>query len=553
MRINKEEKINKVAQIIPMSIDKTRAIIHTIDSFGGVSAVVWEYIANGIDYIVKGTKPEMEVLIEKDKISFADQGRGMDVDDLTHFFKIHAENKDRKSGSYTYLRRGYFGTGGFSIFSIAKHLKIISVKNGKLYSGELSRADIVKGEGGFELEKIGVKTDLPNGTKFEATELNKEITPKDIIHIKDYVLKQMKRSKGASVWINTDPIEYKEPAIEEELTKIIYSKDTEFFKDLNELGFGAGEIKLTLKKTKRPLLKGEYGVAVLADGKLLEICSPGIETKKHCDYIIGDAEIKNLYPNLEKFSPPLFDQTRRLELKIENKYVVKLRSFIGVQLEEFEKKIAEIEKKREETKSEKELNKKLAQITEKANEFLKDELDQLELNSSYQQNLSSKSKKNSALKEAITKIIKPGEEFYKRKNKDTNPTSHDKKPFDKKITKKSNSILSEEKTKKNNSGGLKIIQQPMGEDWLRADFHVKDATIIINTDFPPIKRLMKKGDYENKQLDYLLKEIASTELAVAITQHLIGKGNYGGDISTAIVDLRKRINDFSLKFDSIPI
>ena len=64
---------------------------------------------------------------------------------------------------------------------------------------------------------------------------------------------------------------------------------------------------------------------------------------------------------------------------------------------------------------------------------------------------------------------------------------------------------------------------------------------------------MKKGDYENKQLDYLLKEIASTELAVAITQHLIGKGNYGGDISTAIVDLRKRINDFSLKFDSIPI
>ena len=101
--------------------------------------------------------------------------------------------------------------------------------------------------------------------------------------------------------------------------------------------------------------------------------------------------------------------------------------------------------------------------------------------------------------------------------------------------------------------GLKIIQKPLGEEELRAIYYDKEATIIVNTDFPVIKRFVKKGDYENKQFDYLLKEIALTELAVAITQILIGKGIYGEDVSTALVDLRKRINDYSLKLDSISV
>ena len=49
---------------------------------------------------------------------------------------------------------------------------------------------------------------------------------------------------------------------------------------------------------------------------------------------------------------------------------------------------------------------------------------------------------------------------------------------------------------------------------------------------------------------YLLKEIALTELAVAITAILLRKGHYGDDTTIALVDLRKRINDFSLKFES---
>ena len=55
----------------------------------------------------------------------------------------------------------------------------------------------------------------------------------------------------------------------------------------------------------------------------------------------------------------------------------------------------------------------------------------------------------------------------------------------------------------------------------------------------------------NKQFDLLLKEIALTELSIAITTILQRDGYYGDDNLTALVDLRNRINDFSIKLDSV--
>ncbi len=539
-----------MGQVIPIKIEKTRAVVQSANSFGSISVVIWEYIANGIDYINKGTKPQMEVIIEKDKIIFSDNGRGLDTEDLQNFFTAYAENRDRVSGNYSFLRRGYFGTGGFSVFKIAKSLNITSVKNKKLYSGKISFEDIKKDKG-FELDTVGKKTDLANGTKFEVSDFYKEITKKQIVDIKDYVQKQMMNVKGAEVWINNDLLEYKEPAIEKELTKVIKSKDTVFYDDLNDLGFGAGNITLTLKKTKKPLPKGEYGVAVLGDGNLLEVCSPGIETKKYCDYIIGEAEIENIYQNLEKFDPPLFDQSRRRELSLENKYVLKLRAFIGIELEKFEKEVSNVEKEREQSKMDKELNKKLDQLSQKTNEVLNNVWDKLNLNSLNSQNLSKKSKKLTALKDVITNITKKGEDFYLSNKNKNKKDKNEPKPFDKKINKKNNSKEEEDKSKTNNSGGLLIKQKGLGEDEGRAYFDEKRATIFINTDFPLIKRFIEKGDYENKQFDLLLKEIALTELSIAITTILQRDGYYGDDNLTALVDLRNRINDFSIKLDSV--
>ena len=437
-----------------------------------------------------------------------------------------------------------------TIFKVAKNLSITSVKDNKLYEGKTSFNDLKK-DTGFTLDKIGTKTDVPNGTKFIATGLNKEISDKDILFVKDYILKQMMRFKGAQVYINNDLLEYKEPPIEEDLTRNISSKDTEFFDNLNKLGFGAGEIELTLKKSKKPLKKAEYGISVLGDGNLLEVCSPGIETKKYVNYILGEAEIKNIYLKLEQFDPPIFDQSRRMELSLDNKYVVVLRNFIASELIKFEQEVSKIEKEREKNKFNKELDSKLDKISGKASEILKDEWERLDLNSQSNQNLPKKSKRESNMQDDIGKVLNAGDEFYKGKleKKEKNNKSNSKPPKD--LKSKNNSKLRDEKIKNKNLGGLRIKQKALGIEELRAEFFPDQATIFINTDFPPLKRFIDKHDYENDQFNSLLKEIIATELAVAITAINIQKDTYGNDMTTAMYDLRARINDFSGKFDKL--
>ena len=39
---------------IPLTIDKTRALVQGIASFGGPHVVLWEYVVNGLAYQNKG-------------------------------------------------------------------------------------------------------------------------------------------------------------------------------------------------------------------------------------------------------------------------------------------------------------------------------------------------------------------------------------------------------------------------------------------------------------------------------------------------------------------
>ena len=52
-------------------------------------------------------------------------------------------------------------------------------------------------------------------------------------------------------------------------------------------------------KKQEAVPKGEYGISVLGDNNLLEVCSPGIDTRKYVNYIIGEANIKIFIANLK--------------------------------------------------------------------------------------------------------------------------------------------------------------------------------------------------------------------------------------------------------------
>ena len=96
----------KISKRKPIKLDKARAINQASQVFKNLPSVVWEYVTNGLAYMDVGTSPEVIVQMEKDSITFADNGRGMNEDDLDNFFTAHGENKDIKEATNIPKRLG---------------------------------------------------------------------------------------------------------------------------------------------------------------------------------------------------------------------------------------------------------------------------------------------------------------------------------------------------------------------------------------------------------------------------------------------------------------
>ena len=538
--------------------NKARALNQASQVFRNLPSVVWEYVTNGLAYADPGTSPEVIVQIEKNSITFTDNGRGMNVSDLDNFFTGHGENKDIKEGNYLALIRGMHGTGSYSVFKYADTLKVTSVKNGKEYGAKLTSKDI-KEDNGYLVTRDGEKTKALNGSKFEMSDLNIDINNELIARCQNHIQKQMISGifRGLRVYINNNLVEYKKPITDESYKKTINSKNTDYFTELDKLSFGAGEIKLIIEKTKAPLPEEARGVAILGDNNLLERCQPGIKGSDYSEYIIGEAYIDKLYKNMidGKFSPPLADSSRILELNIENPYVVKLHAFIGLELEKFRKEIQEKEDSKEKTKFDEEMEKQLEEISNTLNDALLDDWDDLNLQSRASKNLTSKQKKINAInKQSIQDVLLPGEDIAGK----SIPTEENEKngvpniKIENKIKDLKKNLKKSLKKKNNdNFGGLSIIQKSLGEDEQRAIFRKETATIIINSDFPTVKKFKSEGKGNNPIFSNYLREIALTELAIAVTQILDLKPEYSIDTQASLYELREKINKYSKKFHAI--
>ena len=77
-----------------------RDLLQSAASFKTEAAVVWEYVVNSLQYINPGVSPHIQIDVKPrlKRIEIDDNGRGMDEAGLKHFFQMHAENLDRKSG-----------------------------------------------------------------------------------------------------------------------------------------------------------------------------------------------------------------------------------------------------------------------------------------------------------------------------------------------------------------------------------------------------------------------------------------------------------------------
>jgi hypothetical protein len=152
-----------------------------INLYSNVPAVLSEVVANAWD----ADAEEVNIQIETDKITITDNGHGMTASDINEkFLTVGYRRRDRSDGKITpKLQRavmGRKGIGKLSLFSIANHIDVFSVKDGDENAFAMDVPEIQKKieseEGSYnptELETF--PNDLTKGTRIVLTGLKKNV------------------------------------------------------------------------------------------------------------------------------------------------------------------------------------------------------------------------------------------------------------------------------------------------------------------------------------------------------------------------------------------
>ncbi len=262
--------------------------------------VVWEYVANGLQYVDSGTNPFVRVRLDSKahKITISDNGRGMTLDGLQNFFVMHGENLDRKSGT---PGRGRFGTGKSAAFGIAGVLRVTSVRDSRRSVVELTRLDLDKVTSGNPIPVRILQNEIactdPNGTIVEIDQIHlRSLDQPGCIR---YIERHLARwPKNCTVVVNNHECEYSEPPI----------KEQHRFRPTGKAHELLGDAELVLKVSKAPVDEDLRGVAIYSNGVWHETTLAGAEGKEMSNYIIGEIDVPRLDEDNTPISP--FDLSR---------------------------------------------------------------------------------------------------------------------------------------------------------------------------------------------------------------------------------------------------
>jgi hypothetical protein len=528
-----------------------RDLLQSARLFRYEHAVVWEYVSNGLQYKDIGTKPIVSVKIDVRacKIQISDNGRGMLIKDLQHYFQMHGENLERKQGR---PGRGYFGTGKSAAFGIANQLTITTVRNGLMSKVRLTKKDIEAFPDGDEipvkiLEKE-IKTSAANGTLVEVEDifLKKIDIPSVVRHIERHIA----HWPDATVIVNNRECEFSEPDINREVK--VVTKGTEYEKLL-------GDTVLSIKIAKSAIEDDDLrGIAILSDGIWHETTLAGCERKPFAEYLFGSIDVPAL--GRAQSEPPPFDMSRSMKLNRSNEIVAEIIRFVGVNLEIVRKEIERLDRERRQSEEQKRLQKQGSKIAELINNHFKEWRAKL---------------KSTMAKAGVGKDLLPADE---RDDADEKAAVFGDEllgiiignergengpfppvpvpgpgPFVPRVKVDDNSQDKVAKpdtgtTKKSISGGFNVTFDNIGIHEKRAKYDKDTRTIYINLDHPRIA-VELKGEVGQLSVDdrHFLRmayEIAFTEYAIVLAQELSGV-QYYFDPQDALVDVRQTLDDLS--------
>lgn len=528
-----------------------RDLLQSAQLFRHEHGVVWEYVANGLEYKDAGTKSTVNVQIDPKArtIQVSDNGCGMLIHDLRHYFKMHGENLYRKQGK---PGRGFFGTGKSAAFGIGNSLTVTTVKNGKRSKVRLTRKDIEARPDGDEIPVKILENEVPvkaaNGTLVEIDDIFlKNI---DISSVIRHIERHLAHWPDASVLVNNHLCEFSEPDFSRELK--FKTKGTEYAKSL-------GDRTLIVKVAKAPLEDDFRGIAILANGVWHETTLAGCEHKPFAEYLFGTFDV----PKLQNDSSgvPAFDMSRSMKLNPRNEIVADIIRFIGVNLEGVRRELEREDRERRKSEDQKKLEQQGSKIAELINSHFKA--------------WSAKLKATMA-KAGVGKELLPAAE---RKNADqTDILFGDKLPAviidnegfgdippnpdpipkpnpprvrpDPNAPENLGKHASGPKTKRP-SGGFNVAFQKIGVNEKRAKYDRESRTIFINLEHPRIAldatSAGGQSPVENPNFLRIAYEIAFTEYAIVLAQEL-STIQYYMDPQDALVELRQTIDDLSKTF-----
>ncbi len=337
-----------------------RDLLQTAQLFRSPEAAIWEYIANSIEYVDTGVRPEVVVHVDRTRgqVVVADNGRGMDVPGLQHFFTMHAENPDRKRGK---RGRGKFGTGKAAAFGVARRLQVRTVRDGRRNVVELHRSDVER-SGGSEIPvrwvEREVPTSEPNGTVVTISELLvPRVSQERLVR---YIERQLAFYRGDPVVVvNGHRCQPLRPQAVRERT----------FQPSGELRELLGDVTLKVGVSPAPLEEGLYGVAVTtAPGALVAVETAGVEKKEFGTYLFGEVECPALEDPRYELAP--YDATRDLRLNPQHPVAAALVAFVGHSLEEVRAELVEEYRQRRNQQEFRQLERQADEIAKVLNEDL---------------------------------------------------------------------------------------------------------------------------------------------------------------------------------------
>jgi hypothetical protein len=529
-----------------------RDLLQSAQLFRHEHAVVWEYVSNGLQYKDPRTKPTVVVKIDpkERRIQISDNGRGMLLADLRHYFQMHGENLDRKQGR---PGRGMFGTGKSAAFGIGNVLTLTTVKNGKRSKVRLTRKDIEAKADGDEIPVKILENEIsakgPNGTLVEIDEI--VLKTIDITSVIRHIERHIAHWPDASVLVNNHQCEFSEPDIARHV--VIDTKGTEHEELL-------GRTSLTIKVAKAPLEQEFQGIAILARGVWHETTLAGCERKPFAEYLFGMIDVPALATNKSVVSA--FDMSRSMKLNPRNEVVAAIIRLIGVNLEIVRKQLEQEDRERRRSEEQKRFQQQGSKIAELINSHFRDWSAKL---------------KNTIAKAGVGKDLLPAKDRSRideasvvfgdelpaiilgiEKSIDPGPgPGPDPRPATPKVQLNDDSTENLAKPgatakPKRRTGGFEVKFDKIGVKEKRAKYDKDTRTIIINLEHPRIALEAESAGgaaaaIENPNFLRLANEIAFTEYAIVLAQEL-STVQYFFDPQDALVELRQTIDELSTAF-----